>query len=202
MKQPITALAALIKTETKWEEKQPYWYFKRDCAQENLKRETESILIAAEKADIRTNYFKRKSIRHSIIARIDWEKVETIHYTGRECNKLAHEEYKPRPLWEGKVINSELCKILKFTYTTIFFMHKPESVLENEPDITRWHFAKQTDRLTSARKTNVDLVNQEKTNLSSSGVCRSGRPQSENKRTWKIDIYWNVAKELKKLWNV
>ena len=35
-------------------------------------------------------------------------------------------------VWVGKVINKELCKRLKFDYTTRWRMPKPESILENE----------------------------------------------------------------------
>ena len=35
-------------------------------------------------------------------------------------------------LWVGKGIHWELCKRLKFDHTTKWFMHQPESILENE----------------------------------------------------------------------
>ena len=56
----------------KWEEKQLYGYFKRQIEEvalektwtwlrkKNLKRETESLIIAAQNNDIRTNYIKAK----------------------------------------------------------------------------------------------------------------------------------------------
>ena len=34
--------------------------------------------------------------------------------------------------WVGKVIHRELCKNFKFDHTNKWYMHNPESVLENE----------------------------------------------------------------------
>ena len=41
-------------------------------------------------------------------------------------------EYKTKHDWVGKVVHLELCKRLKFDPSTKRYMHKPESVLENE----------------------------------------------------------------------
>ena len=49
----------------------------------------------------------------------------------RECNKLAQKEYKTRHNWVETVIHWKLCKKLKFDHTTTWYMHKIESVLEN-----------------------------------------------------------------------
>ena len=63
--------------KTQWEEKQLYGYFKRqieEVAHEktwtwlrkgNLKRETESLIIAAQNNALRTNYIKAKLIRRN-----------------------------------------------------------------------------------------------------------------------------------------
>ena len=49
------------------------------------------------------------------------------------------------------VILEELCKKLKFDYTSKRYMHKPESILENETHEIFWGFEIQTDHLISAR---------------------------------------------------
>ena len=49
-----------------------------------------------------------------------------------ECSKLAHKEYKTKYDWVEKMIHKELCKALKVDHTTKWYIHKPESVLENE----------------------------------------------------------------------
>ena len=45
---------------------------------------------------------------------------------------MAQKEHKTRHDWVGKVVNWELCKKLKFDHTTKWYVHKSESVLEND----------------------------------------------------------------------
>ena len=42
--------------------------------------------------------------------------------------------------WVRKVIHGELCKKLKFDYTSKWYTYKPESVLENETHQIVWDF--------------------------------------------------------------
>ena len=104
-----------ITRKQKWEEKQLYGCFKRlinNISHEktwtwqrkgNFKRETESLLIAAQNNAIRTNYTK---------ARIDKtrDRDETINHIISECSKLAQEKYKTRYDWMNKVIHWEMCE--------------------------------------------------------------------------------------------
>ena len=72
----------------KWEEKQLYGHFKRqieEVAQEktwtwlrkgNLKRETESLIIAAQNNAIRTNYIKPKSDKTQQNSNVDFVVIE------------------------------------------------------------------------------------------------------------------------------
>ena len=45
-------------------------------------------------------------------------------------SQVAQKEYKTRSDWVGKVIHWELCKKLKFEHTSIWYIHKPESVFK------------------------------------------------------------------------
>ena len=115
----------------KWDEKQRYGRFTRLInnishqktwtwlRKGNLKRETESLLIAAQDNAIRTNHIK---------ARIDktqqnskWilcsDRDETINHIISECSKLAQKEYKARHDWIGKVIHWEMCRKFQFDHT-------------------------------------------------------------------------------------
>ena len=56
-------------------------------------------------------------------------------------------EYKTRNDKVGNIIHKELCDILKFDHTTILYIHKPESVLENEQHKTPENFEIQTNNL-------------------------------------------------------
>ena len=62
----------------------------------------------------------------------------------------------------GKVTQWKLCKKLTFHHTNKWYMHKPESVLENETHKILWDLALQTDRLVPARKPDLFFNLQEK----------------------------------------
>ena len=57
---------------------------------------------------------------------------KTVNCIVNECSRLARKEYKVKHDWKGNVILLELCKKLKYDHYTKCYMHKPESVLENE----------------------------------------------------------------------
>ena len=157
-----------IITKKKWEEKQFYGRFNRltsDISHEktwtwlrkgNLKRETESLLIAAQKTAIKTNHIKARinKTQQSSRCRLCGDRDETINPIISECSILALKEYKTRNNWMGKVIQWELCKKLKFDHTNKWYMYNSESVMEN-----LWDFEIQTDLLISARRPDFMIIN-------------------------------------------
>ena len=88
-----------------------------------------------------------------IFNRIANVKDETINHRKREYD------------WVGKVIHWELCKKLKFDHSNKWYMHNPESVLENETHELFWDFEIQTDHQISARRPELIVINKKKENL-------------------------------------
>ena len=78
----------------------------------NFKRETESLLIAAQNSTIRTNHIKARidKTQQNSKCKLCGDRDETITHIISECNKLAQKEYKARHDWVGKVIHWEKCK--------------------------------------------------------------------------------------------
>ena len=56
-------------------------------------------------------------------------------------------DFKTRHDLVGKVIHREFCKKLKFDHTNKWFMHNPESVLENETHKVLWYCEIHIDHL-------------------------------------------------------
>ena len=119
-----------ITRKQKWEEKQLYGRFKRliNSISHNktwiwlrkgdFKRETESLLIAAQNNAMRSNHIKARIDKtQQNKYRLCSERDETINDIISECSKLAQKEYKTIHDWGGKMIHWELCKKLKFDYT-------------------------------------------------------------------------------------
>ena len=200
----------------KWEEKQLYGYFKRQTAEiahekswswlrrGNLKRETESLIIAAQDNAIRTNYVKAKIDRtqQNSKCRMCGERDETVNHIISECSKLAQREYKTRHDWVGKVIHWELCKKLNFHHATKWYTHKPESVLENDTHKILWDFEIQTDHLIPARRPDLVLINKKKRMCHIVDFAVPADHRVKLKEIEKKDKYLDLTRELKKLWNM
>ena len=96
----------------------------------------------------------------------------------------------------GKVIHWELCKQFKFDHA-----NHTESAQENDTHKLVWDFEIQTDHLISARRPDLEI-----------GKKKKKKKRKEQKRTYRItvkskenkknDKYVDLARELKKLWNM
>ena len=158
-----------ITRKQKREEKQLYGHFKRlisNISREqtwmwlrkgDLKRETESLKIAAQNNAIRNNHMKARidKLQRNSKWGLCGDRDETINHIISKC-KLALKEYKTRHDRVGKVIHWKLCKKLKFDYTNEWYMENPTSVLENYTLKLLWDFNKKPDHLISARR--PDLI--------------------------------------------
>ena len=83
------------------------------------------------------------------------------------------------------MIHWELCKKFRFDYTNKWYIHNPESVLENEMHKIPWNFEIKMDRLISARSPDHEIVKKKKKlkeNLPNTGLCCSGRLQNKIER--------------------
>ena len=76
-------------------------------------------------------------------------------------------EYKTRPDWVGKVTHWDLCKRLKIDHTAEWYMHKPESVLENETQ-NSFGFSYTNRSPNPVHKTRPSIDQQQKKDLSPS----------------------------------
>ena len=160
----------------KWEKKQLYGRFKRLInnishqktwtwlRKGNLKRETESLLVAAQDNAIRANHIKTRieKTQQNSKCWLCGDRDEMINHIKSECSKLAQKEYKVRCDWVGKVIHWEMCKKFEFDHTKKRYMHNPAPVLENDTHKLQWDFNIQTDHLIPARRPDLIIINKKK----------------------------------------
>ena len=99
------------------------------------------------------------------------DRDETINHMIRECSKLAQKDDKTRHDWVDKVVHKKLSKKLKSSRTNKWFMHKPDSVTENETHKVLWNYEIQIDHLIQVRKPDQVI---KKENLPNCGLCRFG----------------------------
>ena len=197
----------------KWEKKQLYGHFKRLInnvshqktwtwlRKGNLKRETESLLIAAQDNAIKTNHIKARidKTQQNSKCRLCGERDEMINHIISECSKLARKEYKTRHDWVGKVINWEMCKKVKFNHTNKWYMHNPAPVLENDTHKLQWDFNIQTDHLIPARRPDLIIINKRKRICKIVDVAVPADHRINLKECEKKDEYFDFARELKNM---
>ena len=160
----------------KWEGKQLHGRFKRLInnilhdktwiwlRKGNFKKETESLLIAAQNSAIRNNHIKARIDETQINSkcRLCGHGDKTINYIISECSKLAQKEYNSRHNWAGKVIHLEMCKKFKFDHANKWNMHNTAPVLENDTHKLLWDFDIQTDHPISARRPDLKIINKKR----------------------------------------
>ena len=129
-----------------------------------------------------------------------------INHIISECRKLAQKEYKARHNWVGKVIHWEMCKKLKSDHTNKWYMHNPAPDLENDTHKLLWDFNKQKGHLIPARRPDLIIIN--KITKNKKRICKivdftvPADHRINLKECVKKDKYLNLARELKKLWNM
>ena len=108
-----------ITKKQKWTEKQLYGCFKGLIntishhktwiwlRKGNFKRDTESLLIAAQNNAIRINHIKARidKTQQNSKCGLCGDRDETINHIISECSKLALKEYKTRHDWVGNMIH-------------------------------------------------------------------------------------------------
>ena len=83
-------------------------------------------------------------------------------------------------------------------------MHNPAPVLENASHKLLWDLKIQTDHLIPARRQDLIIINKKKENLQCKIVdfADLADHRIKLKECEKMDKYLNLARELKKLWNM
>ena len=170
----------------------------------NLNREMESLLILAQDNAIRTNHIKARidKTQQNSKCRLCSDRDETINHIISECSKLAQKEYKVRHDWAGKMIHWEMCKKFKFNHTNKWYMHSLAPVLENDTHKLLWDFNIQTDHLIPARRLDLIIIIKKKRICKAVDFAVPADHRINLKKCEKKDKYLDLARELKKLWNM
>ena len=106
------------------------------------------------------------------------------------------------------MIHWEMCKKLKFDHTNKWYMHNPAPVLENATHRLLWDFSIQTDHLIQARRPDLIIINKKKKKKKKVRTCKIVdfavpiNHKIKLKECEKKDKYLDLARELKKLWNM
>ena len=95
-----------------------------------------------------------------------------------------------------------MCKKFKFDHTNKLYMHNPTPVLENDTHKLPWDFDIQTDQLTLAKRPDLIIINKIKKICKIVDLAVPADHRIKLKECEKRDKYLDLARELKKLWNM
>ena len=129
-----------------------------------LKKETESTILAAQDQALATNW--RRNMREkeiSPLCRLCKEYNETVAHIVSECPRLAQNQYK---IWRhdevARIIHWKLCEKYGYERGKTWYEHKTEKVLETGESKMLWDFAIQTDKKLEHNKPDLTIVDKEK----------------------------------------
>ena len=125
-----------------------------------------------------------------------------INHIISECSKLSQKEYKTRHNWVGKVIHKELCKKIEIWPYEQMVYAQPRSVLENETHKPLWDFDLQRDHQISARWPDLIIINKKEGTCWFVDFAVPADYRVKLKECEKRSKFFNLARELKKLWNM
>ena len=160
--------------------------------------------MAAQNSTIRTNHIKARidKMQQNSKCRLCGDRDEAINHIISECSKLAKKEYNARHGWVGKVIHWEMCKKFKFDYANKWYMHNPAPLQENDMHKLLWDFDIQMDHLILARRLVLVIINKKKKICKIVDFAVPADHRIKLKECEKRDKYLDLARELKKLWNM
>ena len=151
---------------------------------------------------MRTNHIKARidKTKQNSKFRLCGDRDETINHITSECRKLAQKEYKARHDWVGKVIHWEMCKKLKFDHANKWYIHNQAPVLQNDTHKLLWYTNGSPNLGQKARPYNNQQQKKKICKIVDFAVPAVQRIKL--KECEKRDKYLDLARELKKLWNM
>ena len=169
----------------------------------SLKRETETLIMAAQEQAVRTNLVKAKidKTQEDSTCRMCGKAEESINHLLSECSKMAQKEYKRRHDWIGRKIHWEVCRKYGLDTKDRWYEHEPQSVCENEEYKILWDFSIETDHVIEARRPDMITVEKKNNKCQIIDFAVPFDTRVDEKEKEKIFKYQELARELKKLWN-
>ena len=170
----------------------------------SLKRQTESLIIAAQDQALRTNYRKARieHSRESALCRMCKTKDETVTHIISECSKMAQTEYKGRHDRVAAAVHWSILKAHGLPHTQSWYEHRAEKVVENEDVKVLWDFNVFVDKFIEARRPDIILVKKKVKECVIIDIAVPGDVRTKMKEEEKIDKYQDLAREISRLWGM
>ena len=130
----------------------------------DLKRETESLIVAAQNQSIRANLVKAKTdkTQKDTLCRLCKKADESIDHVVSVCSKLAQKEYERRHDNLGKIVHWKLARKCNFEAGDKWYEHEPKNVLENEDYKILRDFSIQTDDVIKPWRADLVIIDEKR----------------------------------------
>ena len=169
-----------------------------------LKKETESLIVAAQDQALPTRAHKVhvEKLNVSPLCRMCGQADETVMHLLVECQKLAQLEYKARHDSVAKDVHWALAKKYGFECRAQSYEHVPLSVMENTKCRLYWDFTIMCDRFVEHRRPDIVVHNVHTRHVQIVDIAVPGDGRVVQKEQEKRERYMFLGEEVKKLWNV
>ena len=186
--------------QTKYVASKESWKWLREG---NIKGETESLIFVVQKQALRMNQIKAKihQSQSDEKCRMCGNANETINHLTNECPKMAQKEYKRRHDLVGKKIHWEICREFR-KVSKKWYRPEPETVVENEKSKILWDMNIQTDNVIEARRPDVVVIDKANNHCQIIDFAVPYDSRVEQKELEKKEKYQDLARKLKKIWNM
>ena len=167
-----------------------------------MKRETESLLSAAQEQALNTNpvgKFYHKDVSNK--CRLCGTHVENVLYIVSGCSMLAQKAYKRRHDKVCLNIHWALCKNYEVKACERWYEHKVEYVIENDFVKILWDVYIQVDRKIEHQRSDIVVVEK---NANKYLIIDAACPVDDNlilKRNEKLDNYSELRLEIARMWD-
>ena len=173
--------------------------------EQDLKKETEGLLIAAQDQALRTNYIKHKIDKvpgSSPLCRLCRSHNETTDHILNGCPKLSQTEYKARHDKVSAAVHWSLCKEYGFDHSSKWYEHRAEKVLENDDVKLLWDFHVQSDHVIEHCRPDLLLVKKKSKEAIIIDIAVPGDVRITDKEQDKILKYQDLKREIKTVWQL
>jgi hypothetical protein len=186
--------------DTKHLKSEKTWNF---LSKGDLKRETESLILAAQEQALNTNAVKKNiyGMECTDRCRLCGTELETVNHIVSACQTLAQREYKRRHDKVCANLHWNLCRKFGIEVTEKWYQHQPEAVVENEQVKILWDFMIQCDRDIEHRKPDIVVVNKEANTCQLIDVACPSDLNLVGKRNEKLRNYQLLRVEVARLWD-
>ena len=172
--------------------------------QQDLKKETEGLILAAQDQALRLNYIKWKidKTAASPICRLCHLKNETADHILSCCSKLSQTEYKSRHDKVAAAVHWCMCRKYQIPCEDIWYEHRADKVAENDDVKLLWDFHIQTDHVIPSRRPDILIVKKKEASAIIIDISVPGDTRIKDAEDTKILKYQDLKREIKTLWNL